>query len=1080
MAHAPLIQLRCQAVRIVVGLLQSALPTRQMRGGRVIAAISRGSAMSKLIKEKIRLLFAMMVLTLTITVLTSGWVLYDLLGQIGQETARGVAFTTQLLDEERLIQVNFKRQVQEWKDLLLRGDDEADYRRYLDAFRTQASKVQEQMSHLSGELKHQGMANDHLLGLQQTHAELTRQYEQALLQYPLLGQPENMAKLDESVRGMDRALSAELDVLGDETRVEALARAASVTDLVMANHELHEYFIYAVLLVLIPGVGYGCMFWLNKLTRQILLEKERVQVTLASIGDAVVVTDRHGNVEYLNPVAEMMTGWSLDDAKEKPLQDVFRIINEQTRQLVENPVEVVLREGRIVGLANHTVLIARDDRECAIEDSAAPVRDLSGAIRGVVLVFHDATAARTAADALQREKAVFRATFEQAAVGVVHIDPASLTIFRTNPRFQELLGYTEDELFGMSVGEFTLPEDRGDFLAALANLLGGEIEAIRGEKRCPRKDGSIGWSNLSLSLIRMDDGSPDFLVAVLEDITARKQAEDELRRVRAQYQTLFDQMPDAVLLVDLEGRVTGFNQEALRQYEYTPEEMLRLTVPDLEAKESPQEHIEHRQNIAATGRDDFETRHRTKYGRIVDVQAAVRLITMADGKPMFQAAFRDISSQKHAHERIEFLANHDHLTSLPNRRLLRDRVERAIGNADRHGSRVALLFLDLDHFKVINDTLGHEVGDLLLQAVADRLRGCVRDQDTIARIGGDEFVVILVDLPNSEAVGNVAQKIVDTLSSPYLAGGYDLHTSPSIGISLYPDDANSFDALMQQADAAMYHTKENGRSGYRFYSAEINLQTQERLAIEHDLHKALERDEFELYYQPKVDSRNGELIGAEALIRWKHPERGMVSPGQFIPVAEQSNLINGIGEWVVRTVCGQSRAWSDAGLCAVPISFNVSARQFLYSDLPVVLAHAIELTGADPTLLEMELTESVLMRPQDVQAALATIKAMGFRIALDDFGTGYSSLAYLRKMEIDTIKIDRTFVNDLETNADDVIVVQTLIATALNLKMDVIAEGVETAGQAKILCDSGCCACQGYYFGKPMPVAQFAALLRSA
>jgi diguanylate cyclase (GGDEF)-like protein/PAS domain S-box-containing protein len=536
-------------------------------------------------------------------------------------------------------------------------------------------------------------------------------------------------------------------------------------------------------------------------------------------------------------------------------------------------------------------------------------------------------------------------------------------------------------------------------------------------------------------------------------------------------------MPDAVLLINLDGRVTGYNQEALRQYEYSPDEMLRLTIPDFEAKETLDEHLAHKHNIVTTGRDDFETRHHTKTGRIIDIKAAVRIVMMPDGTQIFQCTFRDISNQKEAHQRIEFLANHDHLTNLPNRRLLRDRMERAIGNAVRYGNKVALLFLDLDHFKIINDTLGHEVGDLLLQTVADRLRSCVREQDSVARIGGDEFVVILVDLPSNEAASCVARKIVDTLSSPYLTGGYDLHTSPSIGISMYPDDGNGFDALLQQADAAMYHVKENGRAGFRFFREEMNLRTQERLLIEHDLHRALEREEFELYYQPKVDSRTGRIIGGEALIRWRHPEQGMVSPGQFIPVAEQSNLINSIGEWVVRAVCAQSRVWADAGLVSIPISFNVSARQFLYGDLPTTLAHALQDTGADPAMLEVELTESVLMRPQDVEEMLAAIKTMGFRIALDDFGTGYSSLAYLRKMAIDTIKIDRSFVNELERNSDDVVIVQTLIATALNLKMEMIAEGVETLGQAEILCHSGCCSCQGYYFGKPMPAQEFAKLL---
>jgi diguanylate cyclase (GGDEF)-like protein/PAS domain S-box-containing protein len=1033
--------------------------------------------MSKLLKEKIRILFALIVMTLTLTVFTSGWVLYHLLDNLGQETTRGVQQVSALVDEQRQIQVAFKRQVQEWKDLLLRGSGGADFARYHDSFQAEAGMVQNKITHLIRELKRQGLHTEHLARVQQAHAALTHRYEAALVSHPLPGHPENVARIDAQVRGGDRSLSAEMDVLGDEIRDEVLERIRSVSGTVGSRYQGQQFYLYLMLLVMLPGAGYGGVYALNRLTRQLQEEKERVQVTLSSIGDAVIVTDHHGAVEYLNPVAEQMTGWSRGEAEGRPLQEVFRIINEYSREVVENPVDIVLREGRIVGLANHTVLIARDGSEAAIEDSAAPVRDMSDGIRGVVLVFHDATAARRTEGALRRQEALFRATFEQAAVGVAHVDPQNLSIVLANPRLLELLGYSMDELRRMTVADLTLPEDREVIGAAFQDLLQGRVEVVRSEKRCPRKDGSLGWSNISLSLIRKEDGTPDLLVAVFEDISGRKQIEDEAQALRMQYQTLFEQMPDAVLLLDLSGRVAGFNQEALRQYEYTPEEILRLSIPDLEARETLDEHLEHKRRIEETGRDDFETQHRTKFGRLIDVQAAVRLVTLPDGRQMFQVAFRDITAQKQAHHRIEFLANHDHLTSLPNRRLLRDRIDRAIGNAARHGDSVALLFLDLDHFKVVNDTLGHEIGDLLLQAVAQRLQSCVREQDSIARIGGDEFVVMLVELPNSEAAATVAGKIVDTLSQPYLVGGYDLHTSPSIGISLYPVDGNNFDALLQRADAAMYHAKENGRAGYRFFREEMNLRTQERLAIEHELHLALERGEFELYYQPKVDSRDQRLIGGEALIRWNHPERGMVPPGVFIPVAEQSNLINSLGEWVVQAVCRQTREWVDAGLACVPISFNVSARQFLYSDLPVTLARAVEESGADPRLLEMELTESVLMRPQDVHVTLAAIKALGFRVALDDFGTGYSSLAYLRKMSIDTIKIDRSFVNDLERSADDVVIVQTLISTALNLKMDVIAEGVETRGQADILCDSGCCACQGYFFGRPMPAAQFAKLL---
>ncbi|MBI5918162.1 MAG: EAL domain-containing protein [Nitrosomonadales bacterium] len=1035
--------------------------------------------MSKLLKEKIRLLFAMIVMALTLTVLASGWVLYNLLQNIGQETVQSVQTATGVADEARQAHVIFQRQVQEWKDLLLRGHDAAQFKHHHDAFQAQFDMGQAKLKNLAEVLTAQGLDNSRVLKMRQQHAAMMKQYEAALAQFPLIDALENTSLVDELVRGVDRQLSGEFDELNREVQTLTLARINSVESTVKARYQGEEFYLYLILLAVLPLVGYGSLMMLNRLTRQLVVEKERVQVTLASIGDAVVVTDSRGAVDYLNAVAEAMIGWPLSEARGKPLHEVFHIVNEQTRKLVENPVDVVLREGRIVGLANHTVLISRDGRECAIEDSAAPVRDLAGAIHGVVLVFHDATVMRQAMEASNRQQALFRATFEQAGVGVAHVAPGG-TLLRVNQRLCAILGYSEEELLQTTFWDLTHPEDLGLDLDDIRQLLEGESESYQVEKRYLHQDGSIAWVNLTVSLVRKEGGEPDYFIFIVEDISERKRVAAENENLRVQYQTLFEQMPDSVILIDMKGRIVAFNQEALAQYGYTEAEMRTLSVPDLEAKESEAEYQEHKRNIQRFGRDDFETQHRTASGDIIDVRAAIRVVDMPDGSLMFQCAFRDISNEKQAHHQIEFLANHDQLTSLPNRRLLRDRMEVAIGNAARHETKLALLFLDMDHFKVINDTLGHEVGDLLLKSVADRLRTCVREQDTLARIGGDEFVVLLADVFDASDAATVAQKILDTLSVPYLVRGYDLHSTPSIGITLYPDDGISVDALLQQADSAMYHAKEHGRAAFHFYEEEMNQRTQERLATENNLHLALARGEFELYYQPKVDSRDGKLIGGEALIRWQHPEMGVVSPAQFIPIAEQSNLINAIGEWVVMSVCRQTRLWKETGLPCIPISFNVSARQFLYGDLPAMLRRAIESTGADPTMLEMELTESVLMRPQDVAAALGAIKALGFRVALDDFGTGYSSLAYLRRMEIDTIKIDRSFVKDLEHSHDDVVIVRTLIATAQNLRMSVIAEGVETGIQADILCESGCCDCQGYFFGRPMPASEFAELLRDA
>ncbi|HEU0186988.1 MAG TPA: EAL domain-containing protein [Gallionellaceae bacterium] len=443
--------------------------------------------------------------------------------------------------------------------------------------------------------------------------------------------------------------------------------------------------------------------------------------------------------------------------------------------------------------------------------------------------------------------------------------------------------------------------------------------------------------------------------------------------------------------------------------------------------------------------------------------------------------FRDISAQKNTQRQIEELVYHDHLTGLPNRRLLHDHVDKAISSARLRHERLALLLVDLDHFKVINDTLGHEMGDHILLIAGGRLISCVREQDTIARVGGDEFVVMLAPIRDAGEAASMAQKIGAALSFPYQVNGADLHSTPSIGISMYPDDGEDFGMLMKHADAAMYHAKGNGRAAYRFYTQAMHERSLERLTIENNLHKALQNGEFELHYQPKVNMREGTLVGAEALIRWNHPELGMISPGKFIPIAEESGIINAIGEWVLYGAGRQSRIWSDAGLLVLPVSVNVSARQLLYGDLPNLLQQVIRDTGAHPSMLELELTESVLMRPQEVEETLQACKAMGFKIALDDFGTGYSSLSYLRRMAIDTLKIDRSFVAEMEHNQDDVAIVQTIISMARNLRMNVIAEGVETAAQVELLKQSGCDYCQGYYFSKPQPLEEFSALLyRSA
>jgi diguanylate cyclase (GGDEF)-like protein len=424
-------------------------------------------------------------------------------------------------------------------------------------------------------------------------------------------------------------------------------------------------------------------------------------------------------------------------------------------------------------------------------------------------------------------------------------------------------------------------------------------------------------------------------------------------------------------------------------------------------------------------------------------------------------------------------AEHDYLTGLPNRMLLNDRISQAIALAPRHHKHVALLFLDLDGFKHINDSLGHPVGDKLLQSVAKRLVDCVRASDTVSRQGGDEFVVLLSEVEQTEDPAITARRMLEAVAEAHSIDQHDLHITTSIGVSVYPDDGLDADTLIKNADTAMYQAKEDGRQGVKFFKPAMNARAVERQSLEEGLRRALERREFSLYYQPKVDLIMGAITGAEALLRWTHPTRGLVSPADFIPVAEDCGLILPIGAWVLREACAQAQAWSRAGL-PTTIAVNVSAMEFRHENFLDGVCGILGETGLDPRSLELELTESVLMKHATSTATiLATLRESGVRVAVDDFGTGYSSLSYLRKFPVDAVKIDQSFVRQISTAGDDTTIVKAVIGMARGLKLRVIAEGVETREELEFLRAYLCDEAQGYYFSRPVLPHQFAMLLRN-
>lgn len=557
-------------------------------------------------------------------------------------------------------------------------------------------------------------------------------------------------------------------------------------------------------------------------------EKERAQVTLNSIGDAVLTTDLQCRVTYMNLVAENMTGWRSEEAVGRPMTDVFRIFDKTTHESAVNPAERAIHENRVVELAMNCVLVRRDGSECAIEDSAAPIYNRDGRAIGAVLVFHDVS------------------------------------------------------------------------------------------------------------------------------------------------------------------------------------------------------------------------------------QSAVTTQKMA------------------------YLAQHDALTGLPNRALLTDRLQQAIVMAKRHRGQGALLYLDIDSFKHINDSLGHAMGDAVLESVAKRLTASVRATDSVSRQGGDEFVVLLSEIERTQDAALVAEKLLAEFTRPQYVDGQELHVTLSIGISVFPNDGDREEDLLQQADTAMYHAKARGRNSYQFFRAEMATRAVQRMLVETSLRSALKNDEFLLQFQPQIDLASGAMVGAEALLRWRDPERGLVQPDQFLPTAEECGLIVPIGRWVLREACKAARSWQAAGLDPVPVAVNVSAVEFAHRDFLAGVARILQETGLAPGYLELELTEGILMRDTKSSGALLdSLKSMGVRLAIDDFGTGYSSLSYLRRFPVDTLKIDRSFVNDVAIDADGGAILGAVIAMGRRLRQRVVAEGIETRKQLDLLRGNKCDVGQGFLFSRPLHADDFKSLLEA-
>lgn len=657
--------------------------------------------------------------------------------------------------------------------------------------------------------------------------------------------------------------------------------------------------------------------------------------------------------------------------------------------------------------------------------------------------------------------------------------PDSLRFIYVNEGAIQQTGYSREELLGMTPLDLKLEFNESRFRQMVGPLLRGDARTTRLSTTHRRKNGNFIPVEVILQFLDLTDKGTN-LVAIVRDITERKEAEKILHEQKDFLNAILENEPECVKVISTDGKLLQMNRAGLAMLETgsladaQQEGLINYVHPE---DRGAFIHLSRRVFKGNSGKLEFRIRGKRGTERWLETHASP--LRNAEGNTYaLVGVTRDITERKANEARIEFLAFHDSLTTLPNRVRARDHFELAMAHAKRAATKVALLFLDLDNFKTINDSLGHAIGDTLLKSVATRLCDSIRATDTISRQGGDEFLILLPDMGDAISVSDIAEKILRQLSLPFEVEGYLLSTSASIGIAVYPDDGDNFDLLLKRADTAMYEAKNAGRSTYRFYHEQMNIDAVEQHQMLSGLAKALERREFVLHFQPQIDLASGMVIGAEALIRWQHPERGLIGPENFIALAEDSGHIVQIGEWVLLEACRQAAAWRRAGFPKLVIAVNLSAVQFKRGNLDMSVTRSLTESGLDPEGLELELTESILIQnTEQVLAVVRKLKAIGVKLSIDDFGTGYSSLAYLSRFSVDKLKIDRSFIHNMVDDAGSAAIVRAIIQMAKSLNLKTIAEGVEDGDTLTRLRLHHCDAVQGYYYARPMPAEQFSRYL---
>ena len=883
-----------------------------------------------------------------------------------------------------------------------------------------------------------------------------------------------------TVHLMQRSIANETGAIGklpSDVRVLAL-RAAAIAAGIMSFFELskmvffpnitiwasHLVTILAVAL-LVSIASFSVLKKQERLRLEMAMSEDRYKLLFESSLAGAYRTTLDGTILDCNASFCRMFGYtSREELIGRPTNDGYFSISDRVRFIEKLSTEKSVtnfeqrlrrQDGTAVWVLNSAILSIR-------EDGTEPV------IKGTVTDISDL---RKAEQEHRRLAAIVRCS-DDAIISCT----TQGEIETWNAGAARIFGYSAEEVIGKRL-DVLAPGDRPDeYMQILERIKSGQeagdIETIR-----IRKNGQPIMIALSVSPITDAAGEVVGAAAIARDITERKQAEERLLLKTALLEAQSETSIEGILVVDESDRIILANRQFALHFG-VPDDLLlakddHLVLEHVTDKvEEPDAFHERIKYLNSHPDEKSSDEFRLKNGKTFERYSAP--LVDANGRRRGRIwYFRDITDRKAAEERIQFLAYFDALTGLPNRSLLKDRVLRALAGARRRGDKVALLSLDLDRFKLVNDSLGHAIGDLLLKDVAERLKRCTREQDTVAKVNGDEFVIVLSGVKDEAEAAVAAARITEAVAGKFSVQGHSLSTSCSVGISMFPEHSADYDTLIRYADQAMYRAKENGRNRFQFFSEDMNVRVMERLGLENDLRLALERDEFFLVYQPQMGIASGEVTGIEALIRWQHPTLGLVPPDEFIAIAENSGLILAIGEWVLRTACAQAQKWHREGFLTFPIAVNVSAVQFRQEGFCQLVRRVLLETGLLPQFLELELTETLLLSNADVMfSVLQELRELGVLLAIDDFGTGYSSLSYLKQFRVNKLKIDRSFIRDIAIDSDDAAITTAIISLARSLNLKVIAEGVENEAQMSFLRKHHCDEIQGYYFSKPIAAAE--------